>query len=112
MFIIIEIFDLLSSSSKEPSNTIRIKPIVPNIGSSGFKSGICNWKKSVVCLTNQPKSKSRITEGIFVRGELMSKIYASRSSRQIVIIIAVVIFYLVKLSSSEKLCSLSIMSAW
>ena len=73
-FLINDSLDLLSSSSNEPSKTIKIRPMVPSIGNSGFKSGICMWNKSTVCFTIQPHSTRSMTEGIFVRAELMSKI--------------------------------------
>lgn len=38
-FLISPNLDLLSSSSNEPSSTIRISPTVPNTGRTGEKSG-------------------------------------------------------------------------
>ena len=77
---------LFNSNSKEPSNTIRIKPIVPNIGSIGVKSGKVILTKSRSCLTEKPKISSNITEGIFVFDELKSKAYARSNNMQSVII--------------------------
>ncbi len=66
-------FDLSSSNSKEPSSTIKINPIVPNTGSIGVKFGIVMLKKTAACFTLHPKMSSRITDGIFVLDELISK---------------------------------------
>ena len=61
--------------------------------------------KSTVCFTTQPNSNKSITEGIFVSAELMSKTYAKSRSTQIVIMMVVVIRYLARVNSSEKLGS-------
>ena len=66
--------DRVSSNSNEPSKTIKINPIVPKIGSTEVKFGISIPKKKEICLTPQPKDNSKITEGILVLEELMSKI--------------------------------------
>ncbi len=66
------ILDLLSSSSKEPSSTIKISPIVPNSGNIAEKSESWMFKKSVVCLTTHPKINNKITDGIFVLDEVRS----------------------------------------
>ena len=65
-FFINPILDLFSSSSKEPSNTIKISPIVPNIGKVDVKSGKLMLNSVVASLTTQPNTRSRITEGILV----------------------------------------------
>jgi hypothetical protein len=66
-------FDLLISNSNEPSNTIRIKPIVPKIGNIGFKFGIEIFRFSVMSFTPKPNSSNKITDGIFVLKVVMSK---------------------------------------
>lgn len=65
--------DLLISNSNEPSNTIKIKPIVPKIGKIGFRFGIFNWKKVLACLVKKPNANNKITEGIFVFDDVRSK---------------------------------------
>lgn len=85
------IFDLLSSSSNEPSKTIKISPIVPMIGSNGVRSGMLKLKIVDACLTSHPESNNKITDGILVRGEVMSKKYANSKRTQNVIIMAAVI---------------------
>ena len=87
-------FDLFISNSKEPSKTIRIKPIVPKIGSIGFKFGIEIFRLSVTSFAPNPKSKSNITDGIFVLEAVMSKTYANKSKIEIVIINCIVILYI------------------
>ena len=66
--------DLVSSNSNEPSSTIKIKPIVPKIGKTEVKFGISILKKVDACFTPQPKKSNKMTDGIFVRDELMSNI--------------------------------------
>jgi hypothetical protein len=56
-------FDLLSSNSSEPSNTIKINPIVPKIGNVEVKSGISISNNNVVSLTNHPKTSNSMTDG-------------------------------------------------
>ena len=65
-FLTSAIFDLLKSNSKEPSSTMRIRPIVANMGRSLEKSGISKSKNRVNCLMPHPNSNSRITEGMLV----------------------------------------------
>ena len=65
-------FERVSSNSKEPSKTIKINPIVPKMGKTEVELGISIAKKAETCFTPHPKNSSRITEGIFVRAELMS----------------------------------------
>lgn len=67
------IFDLFSSISKDPSRTIRIKPIVPITGKIGVRSGIEILKKRVPNFTTQPKLNNKIMDGILVFEEVMSK---------------------------------------
>lgn len=58
-------FDRSISSSSEPSNTIRIKPTVPNIGRIGFKSGTSMLSEVEKKLTPKPNASNKITDGIF-----------------------------------------------
>ena len=64
---------LFNSNSKEPSSTINIKPMVPNMGKIGVRSGIDIWTKLNNCFTEKPRIKSNITDGILVFDELKSK---------------------------------------
>ena len=66
--------DRVSSNSSEPSSTIKIKPIVPKIGNNEVKFGISISKNVETCFAPQPKDKSKMTDGIFVLAELISKI--------------------------------------
>ena len=66
-------FNLLISNSNEPSKTMRISPIVPKIGKIGFKFGTEIFRLSVMSFAPNPKSKSNITDGIFVLEAVMSK---------------------------------------
>src|SRR5690554_7175953 len=59
-----ESLDLLNSSSKDPSRTITIKPIVPKIGSSPLRLGTLILKTSVNCCNPHPERSKRITDGI------------------------------------------------
>jgi hypothetical protein len=88
-------FDLLSSSSNEPSSTISINPTVPSIGNIDVKSGTNIWKVLAPYLTAQPTISNNITDGIFVFNELILKTWASSSKRHIVMIIEVVIFWFI-----------------
>jgi hypothetical protein len=63
---------MLISNSNEPSKTMRIKPIVPKIGSIGFKFGTAMFRFSVRSFAPNPKSSSNITDGIFVLEAVMS----------------------------------------
>lgn len=90
-FLISFTFDLLSSNSKDPSNTINISPTVPRMGKIEEKSGRLKSRKFVICLTTHPKSNNKNTEGIFVLEEVRSNKYAIKSSTQIVIITVIVI---------------------
>jgi len=83
--------DLFSSSSNEPSRTISISPTVPKTGRTGVRFGIDMPKKTAPCFTHQPNMSNRITDGIFVFEALISKRYAKSNSKQIVIIMVVVI---------------------
>ena len=65
-------FDLFNSNSSDPSNTINIKPIVPNNGSKEERSGTEISKKVVSCFNIQPNSSNKITDGILVFDELIS----------------------------------------
>jgi hypothetical protein len=85
-------FCLLISSSKDPSNTINIKPVVPSTGKMGSKFGICSLKKLVVVLTTKPRRSSKITDGIFVLAADMSNKYAIKTKTQSAIMIGIVIF--------------------
>jgi len=67
-------FERVSSSSNEPSKTIKISPIVPKIGRTDVKFGISIAKKAENCFTPHPKKSNKITEGILVLEELMSNI--------------------------------------
>jgi len=72
-FAIFGSLDLFNSNSREPSKTIKIKPIVPKNGKTGERLGIeisIIWLK---CLTTNPKNRSNMTEGIFVLAEVKSK---------------------------------------
>ena len=82
-------FDLLSSSSRDPSSTIRIKPIVPKMGSSSDKLGMCKFKVSQIRRTAQPISSRSIAVGILVRFELKSRTYAISNNVQIVMMTSV-----------------------
>lgn len=84
-------FEWLRRSSREPSRTIKIRPIVPITGSKGEKSGSVIFKSIETWLVVQPNNSSSITDGILVLEELRSKMYASRISIQKVIIILIVI---------------------
>lgn len=87
------VFDLFSSSSSEPSNTINIKPMVPNIGRIEVRSGKLILSKEVICFTTHPSNKSKITEGIFVLSEVISNRYAISRRIQKVMITADVIVH-------------------
>jgi len=84
-------FDLSNSNSKEPSNTIKISPMVPSIGSNEERSGTTTLKKTVSCLMTQPKRSNKITEGILVLAELRSNKYANKIRIHSVMMIDVVI---------------------
>lgn len=84
-------FDLSNSNSREPSNTIRINPTVPSMGSNTERSGTTTLKKTVSCLMTQPKSSNKMTEGILVLAELKSNRYASKIRMHSVMIMDVVI---------------------
>ena len=71
-FLISPNLDLLSSSSNEPSSTIKINPTVPKTGRTGEKFGSCMLNHTVSCLTAQPKSNKKITEGTFVLEDVKS----------------------------------------
>ncbi|MEO7174161.1 MAG: hypothetical protein ABI002_00120, partial [Saprospiraceae bacterium] len=73
-FLIRGAFDLLNSSSRDPSKTIKISPTVPSNGSMGVKSGILIAKNCVKYLTTKPKANSRITDGTLVLDDVKSKI--------------------------------------
>ena len=88
-----ENLEALNSISREPSITIRMRPMVPNAGSRGARSGIGIPKKPVSCLTAQPKTSRRMTEGMRVSRELMSNMYANNSKEHNVMIIGVVIVW-------------------
>jgi len=62
------------------------------MGSIGVKFGMDISNKIAVCFTPQPNNINKITDGIFVFDELMSKRYAKSNNKQIVIMIAVLIF--------------------
>src|SRR5690554_134845 len=79
-------FDLLSSNSKEPSNTMTINPIVPRIGNNPLRLGTLILKISVICCKPHPKISNKITEGILVLDVVKSKIYAIIISTQKAII--------------------------
>ena len=70
--------------------------MVPKTGSMGFKSGITCPNELETCLTKNPNIKRRITEGILVLDEVMSKTYANKSKIESVIIIAIDINYAAK----------------
>jgi hypothetical protein len=82
---------LLSSSSNEPSSTIKISPIVPKTGRTDEKLGSRISNHTVSCLTTQPKSNKRITEGTLVFEDVRSNKYAMSKRTQNVIIIVIVI---------------------
>lgn len=86
-------FDLFSSSSREPSSTIKINPTVPSKGNNDERSGTDTEKKTVNCLSIQPNSNKRITVGILVLAELISKRYASNISTHKVMMIDVVMLF-------------------
>ena len=67
------IFDGCNFNSKDPSSTIKIKPIVPKIGSTGCKFGIGVCINLSICPTPNPRIRSIITEGILVFFALRSK---------------------------------------
>jgi hypothetical protein len=81
----------VNSSSNEPSKTIKIKPIVPKMGSIDVRLGIEISKKEEACFTPQPKNSNRITEGILVFAEVISNMYAKSNKETIAMIIDVVI---------------------
>jgi hypothetical protein len=83
-------FDLLNSNSKEPSRTIKIKPMAPKKGRIGDKSGTIMEKIMEACLTTHPKKRSKITDGILVFDDVISNTYAKSSKILIVIIIGIV----------------------
>lgn len=66
-------FDLFISNSSEPSKTIRIKPMVPKIGKIGCKLGTEISRFSDKTFVPNPKSSSKITDGIFVLEAVISK---------------------------------------
>ena len=65
-FLMSPVFDGCNFNSKDPSSTIKIKPIVPKIGSTGCKFGIGVCINSSICPTPNPRIRSIITEGILV----------------------------------------------
>lgn len=68
-----ENFEGFNSSSREPSNTIRINPIVPKIGKIGLRLGILIPTVVEICLTSHPSNSNKITEGTLVFEEVISK---------------------------------------
>ena len=86
-----ESFDLFSSSSREPSSTINISPMVPSIGNACVRFGICISKLSEACFTIHPSNNNKMTEGIFVNDDVISNKYAKSTSTQSVMITATVI---------------------
>ena len=82
---------MFNSNSNEPSKTIKTSPIVPSIGKIGDKSGMDRFKNLVTSFTHQPKPKRRITDGILVFDEEMSKMYAKSNKTQMEMITVVVI---------------------
>jgi hypothetical protein len=84
-------FDLFSSSSSAPSNTISINPNVPNMGRRPDRSGILKEIKSAICLAVHPRINKSITDGILVRAEVRSKRYPSKSRMQMIMITVMVI---------------------
>jgi len=84
------ILDLLTSSSKDPSKTISIKPTVPKIGKVLSKFGMSRLKKFANCLAINPNVSNKMTEGILVLDALMSNMYANKSKTQIMIIVVVI----------------------
>jgi hypothetical protein len=87
----IGIFSRLISSSRDPSNTIRIKPIVPNKGSTELKFGILKFSPPATYLIENPSTSNKITVGIFDLLAVKSKIYANIINKLMLIIIDVVI---------------------
>ena len=65
-FLMSPVFDGCNFNSKDPSSTIKIKPIVPKIGSTGCKFGIGVCITSSIWPTPNPRIRSIITEGILV----------------------------------------------
>jgi hypothetical protein len=90
-FLTIGSLERVNSSSKEPSNTIKINPIVPKMGKIDVRLGIEISKKEEACLTPHPKNSKRITDGILVFAEVISNMYAKSNKETIAIIIDVVI---------------------
>jgi len=86
-------FDLFSSKSSDPSKTITIKPIVPNMGNKASSFGISICVSSVICLTPQPKISNKITEGIFVLEAVSSNVYAINNKTHSVIMNGIVILF-------------------
>lgn len=91
-----ESLDLLNSSSKDPSRTITIKPIVPKIGSSPLRLGTLILKTSVNCCNPYPERSKRITDGIFVLDVVKSNMYAIIMSTQnaIINVFVIALFYM------------------
>ena len=65
-FLMSPIFEGCNFNSRDPSSTIKIKPIVPNIGSTGCKFGIGVCIILSICPTPNPRIRSIITDGILV----------------------------------------------
>lgn len=65
---------LRTSSSSDPSNTIRISPMVPNDGKSELKSGVFMFSHLVASCANHPVNNKIITVGILILDENTSKI--------------------------------------
>lgn len=59
-------FALSYFKSKEPSNTINIKPTVPKVGNMRKKSNVLMFNLSTIRCKPIPKSNSKSTEGSFV----------------------------------------------
>lgn len=79
-------FPGLISSSSAPSRTMSIKPTVPITGSKGFRFGGIIFVKLLKYWTATPKASNRITDGILVLDDDMSKTYAIKNKIQIVMI--------------------------
>ena len=65
-FLMSPVFDGCNFNSKDPSSTIKIKPIVPNIASTGCTFGSVVGIILSIGPTPNPRIRSIITDGILV----------------------------------------------
>ena len=79
--------EVSKSSSSAPSKTINTSPIVPKNGNTVVRSGMSKSKKTAAWFADQPIANNKITGGIFVLAEVMSKKYAKSIKAQSTMIV-------------------------